>query len=145
MEERETDRSDPQGTVGEPFRDGCRRCGCGRVAVGSACDVGQGGETVCADGAGFSYTAAQTLWQALDTSWRTLRGELALAGVEWRTWSAADRVSATYVLLKRNLSGDALRDLYELVGDKDAVAAMDRETMGQPAQVEVTQPPVRSR
>lgn len=66
-----------------------------------------------------------------------MRGEFALAGVDWRSWSAADRVSATYVLLKRNLRGDtdALRNLYTLTGDKNALAVLDREIMGQTPQI----------
>jgi hypothetical protein len=44
------------------------------------------------------------------------------------------------MLLQRLLKDDhkALRELYELVEDKDALAALDRETLHQPAQVEVT-------
>lgn len=63
--------------------------------------------------------------------------------MDWRSWTAADRVSAGYVLLRRILTGDDLRVLYEVVGDKDALAAMDRETMKQPAQVPVADIGVR--
>lgn len=55
----------------------------------------------------------------------------ALDGIDWRSWTAADRVAATFLLLKRQYkrSGDtqALRDLYLLVGDKAAVAAIDNQ------------------
>lgn len=126
-----------QGPVEEPFRDGRRGRRCGRPRISATVDVGQGGTHVCANGVGFSYTACQTLWQALNANWRDMRGEFALAGVDWRSWSAADRVSATYVLLKRNLRGDtdALRNLYTLTGDKNALAVLDREIMGQTPQI----------
>lgn len=65
-----------------------------------------------------------------------MRAELAISGVDWRSWSAADRVNATYLLLKRNLDTDGLRELYRFVGDKNALAAMDREIMGQPSTIQ---------
>jgi hypothetical protein len=65
----------------------------------------------------------------------------ALDGVNWRVWSAADRVSATYALLLRTLDGDGLRALHTLMGDKAAVAALDREKMGQTEQLQLDNPP----
>lgn len=69
----------------------------------------------------------------------------ALDGIDWRAWSAADRSSVAYLLLKRQYAGDPhlLRGLYELVGDTDALAALDRGILGQPAQVEVPDVGVR--
>lgn len=71
-----------------------------------------------------------------------VRGVLALDGVNVHAWTAADRVSVGYVLLHRRLrqSGDVdgLRELFELTGDRDSLAALDREIMGQPPQIETT-------
>jgi hypothetical protein len=61
-----------------------------------------------------------------------------LDGLDWRSWSAADLASVTYHVLRRSLTGDDLRDFYDLVGDKDAKAALDRESMGQTSGVELT-------
>lgn len=55
----------------------------------------------------------------------------ALEGINWRAWTAADRAAVAYRLLKQTLTGDDLRGLYELVGDRSAIAALDREIMGQ--------------
>jgi hypothetical protein len=64
----------------------------------------------------------------------------ALDGIDPRSWSAADRYAVAYLMLKRQYASDPhlLRELYELVGDKNALAALDRATMHQPAQVEVS-------
>lgn len=47
-----------------------------------------------------------------------------------------------YLLLKRQFQADgdtdALRDLFVLVDDKDAVAALDREKMGQTPTIQTT-------
>lgn len=60
--------------------------------------------------------------------------------MDWRSWSAADRTAVAYLMLKRQYRNDphALRELYELVGDTDAIAALDRQIMGQGSSVEVT-------
>lgn len=59
-----------------------------------------------------------------------------LDGLDWRSWTAADRAAVTFLLLKRQYktAGDhqALRELFTLVDDKAALAALDREIMGQP-------------
>jgi len=67
----------------------------------------------------------------------------ALDGINWRSWSAADRVSATYALLLRTLDGDGLRELHTLMGDKEAIAVLDREKMGQSTQLQLDNPPGR--
>lgn len=72
-----------------------------------------------------------------------MRGRFALDGVKWREWSAADRVAATYLLLKTTLTGAELRELYVVAGDWDAVATLDRDNMGQTGGVELTDVPVR--
>ena len=61
----------------------------------------------------------------------------ALDGLDWRSWSAADFASVSYLMLRRQYAHDPteLRNLYLLVDDLDAVAALDREIMGQPRQV----------
>jgi hypothetical protein len=68
-----------------------------------------------------------------------LRAEFALAGLDWRSWSAADRAAVTFLMLKRQHGDDpvALRALYVMVDDTEAVAEMDRQKMSQPAQVAV--------
>lgn len=62
-----------------------------------------------------------------------MRAVWALDGVDWRGWTAADRAAVTYVMLKRQHSSDpqALRELYEMVGDTAALATLDRSIMGQ--------------
>lgn len=62
----------------------------------------------------------------------------ALEGVNWRAWSAADRVAATYVMLVRRADRDQLRVIYELTGDTEALGVLDREVMGQTGGVELT-------
>lgn len=66
----------------------------------------------------------------------------ALDGLDWRSWTAADRAAATYLLLKRQYRStknlDALRELFLLAGDVEAVAALDREKMGQTPTIETT-------
>lgn len=102
-------------------------------------DVEQRRELVCGGGYGFSYTAVRELETALKTHWRELRAEFALAGVDWRSWSAADRAAVAYRLAKqRTTDPKALRTLYELVDDKDAIAELDRSNMGQARTVETT-------
>jgi hypothetical protein len=79
----------------------------------------------------------------LRDDWRELRAEFALAGIDWRSWSAADHAAVGFLLLKRHFAGDsvALRALFELVEDTAAVAAIDRVSMGQPDRVEVRDRP----
>lgn len=57
----------------------------------------------------------------------------ALEGIDWRGWTAADRTAVAYLMLKRQNKDNpaGLRELYELVGDKAALAALDRSIMGQ--------------
>lgn len=63
----------------------------------------------------------------------------ALEGLDWRSWSAADVASVTYRLLRTHAQTPTeLRELFELVGDKDGIAGLDREAMGQTAGVEIT-------
>lgn len=66
----------------------------------------------------------------------------ALEGIDPRQWTPADRCAVSFLLLKRayRSAGDmaGLRNLYELVEDREALAALDREIMGQGRQVEVT-------
>lgn len=61
-------------------------------------------------------------------------------GINWRDLSAADVVSVSFLWLKRQYRNDpeALRGLYELVGDKAAIAALDRAKMGQSESIETT-------
>lgn len=94
--------------------------------------------TVCESGYRFPYTAVQAFHQEITAAWPQLRGVLALEGVNWRQWSAADFASVGYRLLRRAASTpDQLRELFELVGDRDALAALDREIMGQGSMIEV--------
>lgn len=44
-----------------------------------------------------------------------------------------------FALLKQTLEGEALRGLYELVGDTDAVTRMDQAAMGQTGGVQLTE------
>lgn len=68
----------------------------------------------------------------------------ALEGADWRTWTAADRAAVIFLLLKRvTKDPQEMRDLFELVEDYDAVAAVDREKMGQTSQIEVPDVAVR--
>lgn len=66
----------------------------------------------------------------------------AVDGVNVHTWTAADQVAVSYQLLRRRFraEGDTtlLRELFELADDKDALAALDREVMGQPRRLETT-------
>lgn len=68
-----------------------------------------------------------------------------MAGLDWRSWSAADRAAVVYILLQRANRDDTdeLRKLYELVGDTAAVAAIDRDRMGQEPSVPVRDVGVR--
>lgn len=61
----------------------------------------------------------------------------ALDGVDWRSWTAADRAAVCFLLLKKQYRDDvpALRELLLLVEDKEAVAELDREIMGQTATI----------
>lgn len=63
----------------------------------------------------------------------------ALEGIDWRAWTAADRCAVAFLMLKRQYkaSGDngSLRELYLLVEDRNAVAELDRQIMGQTGQV----------
>lgn len=72
--------------------------------------------------------------------WTRVRGGWVLAGVDWRSWSAADRAAAMFVQLEhanaRNPEG--LRQLYELAGDTAALAELDRKAMGQDSTIETT-------
>lgn len=77
----------------------------------------------------------------LTENWSRLRGVFALEGLDPSGWSAADRCSLTYRMLVREASGDALRGLYDLVDDREAVAAFDRDRMGQGEQVEIAETP----
>lgn len=65
----------------------------------------------------------------------------ALDGLNPRSWTAADRASVAYLLWQRSAKasndGDALRELFTLTDDHAALGALDREIMGQTAQVEV--------
>lgn len=93
----------------------------------------KGGGRVCAGGYGFPYTAAVYLAKALAGNWRHVRAQFALKGIEWRSWSAADQAAVSYLMLQRQYADDktALRSLYELVEDRDALAELDRTIMGQ--------------
>lgn len=66
----------------------------------------------------------------------------ALDGLDWRSWTAADRISATYLLLKRHYRStgdlDGLGDLFELVGDREGLAELARTKMGQTRTIETT-------
>ena len=44
-----------------------------------------------------------------------------------------------FALLKQNLEGEALRGLYELVGDTDALTRLDQAAMGQTGGVQLTE------
>lgn len=103
-------------------------------------DVTESGSRVCGGGYGFPYTAAVYFSKALAGNWRHLRAQFALTGIDWRSWSAADQASVSYLLLQRQYATDkaSLRDLYELAGDKEAVAEIDRSNMGQPPKIETT-------
>lgn len=56
-------------------------------------------------------------------------------------WTAADLVSVAYEVAQRTLRSegdlDGLRSLYRLTEDKAAEAAMAREAMSQPRQIEM--------
>lgn len=68
----------------------------------------------------------------------------ALEGADWRSWSAADRAAVVFLILKRIAKEpQERRELFELVEDYEAVAAIDREKMGQSSQVEVPDVAVR--
>jgi hypothetical protein len=95
-------------------------------------------------GYGFPYTAARQFHQGFKENWRSLRAVFALDyGVDPRSWSAADRAAIAFLLLKREYRNDtdSLRELFLLVDDKAAVAAIDRQKMGQPDRVEVGEAP----
>lgn len=63
----------------------------------------------------------------------------ALDGIDPRGWTAADRAAVAYLLAKQNTTDKtALRELYELADDRKALAVLDRQIMGQPETVEVT-------
>jgi hypothetical protein len=81
----------------------------------------------------FPYAAAVHFREALAGNWRHLRAQFALAGIDWRSWTAADRAAVTYMMLRRQYAGDhaALRELFELADDRDALAALARANMGQ--------------
>jgi hypothetical protein len=53
--------------------------------------------------------------------------------LDWRSWTAADFAAVGYLLLRRQHANDpdALKELYELADDQDALAALAREIMGQ--------------
>lgn len=88
-----------------------------------------------------------TLAQLWAEGWPKLRGVLALDGVNVHTFTAADQISVCYQMLRRQFkaAGDtqALRELFELTGDRDALGALDREIMGQTGGVEYADVPVR--
>lgn len=67
----------------------------------------------------------------MTANWRHLRAQFALEGIDWRGWTAADRVAVAYLMLQRQNADDktALRSLYELVEDKHALAALDNQTI----------------
>lgn len=62
-----------------------------------------------------------------------MRAQFALAGIDWRSWTAADRAAVTYLMLKRQCADDtaALRELLLLADDREAVAELDRNIMNQ--------------
>lgn len=64
----------------------------------------------------------------------------ALSGVDWRSWSAADRAAVGYLLLRRQHADDvtALRELYELADDTEGLAALARQNLGQGHTIETT-------
>lgn len=94
------------------------------------------------DGDRFPYTATVQFHQEIKENWRHLRAVFALDGVDWRSWTAADRTAVAFLLLKRQhkRAGDtgALRELLLMVGDNAGVAVLDRQLMGQTPSIETT-------
>jgi hypothetical protein len=97
-----------------------------------------GGRSICEGSDRFPYRAAQAFHQGLNDDWRNLRAVLALRGIDWRSWRAADVSAVAYRIWRQAFADDPteLKNLYELAEDSEALAGLAREMMGQTRQIQ---------